>query len=110
MELNTHETMKFLTDVERERFVAFQAMFESTGWKLLAQYAQAEAAAALTRGAYAKTWEESKVASGNRDIWLTVANLENQFMSEFELIADERRDQDSQSSDEDFGVIEGEPV
>jgi hypothetical protein len=91
MDLNTHETMKLLTAEERERFVAFQSMFESDGWRLLMQYTTAKYNAAVLRGANASSWEDNRQAAGYRDAWAEVSNMETQFMNEFAAIADERR-------------------
>ena len=40
--MSTHELMSWLTDVERDRFVKFQELFETPGWELLVQQAQAQ--------------------------------------------------------------------
>lgn len=101
MDLNTHETMKFLTDTERDRFVKFQALFESDGWHLLVEYAQAKAAEATQRAALADSWENNRLAVGYRGAWGEISNIENQFMNEFDAIAAERREESDNSTELD---------
>jgi hypothetical protein len=104
MELDTHETMKFLTDVERDRFVKFQGLFEHDGWSLLVELATANAAAQLHAGANAQSWEANRFANGARMVWEQIAKLEAALMNEFNILAAERQAElsDEIAEDGDF--------
>lgn len=97
---DTHETLKNLDDTTRARFVAFQGLFETDGWRMLVEYAEAKALAALHEGANAQTWEHNRYALGVRAVWSEVANLETQFMNEFRAIAEQAKQSAEDSVDE----------
>jgi ethanolamine ammonia-lyase small subunit len=99
--MSTHEIMKWLNDAERDRFVKLQETFESDGWKILREYAQAQVAMNGIAGANAKTWEENRVAYGTRSAWDSVSRLEDEFMNAFELSAREAQQSQAESIQED---------
>lgn len=99
--MSSHEIMKWLNDVERDRFVKLQETFESSGWRLLREYAHAQVAMNGIAGANAKTWEENRVAFGTRQAWDAVARLEDEFMNAFELSASEAKASATESTLED---------
>jgi hypothetical protein len=81
--MSSHEIMKWLGDAERQRFVAFQELFESDGWRLFKDFAAAKVTERLVAGANAKTWEENRLALGARIAWDEVARADNEFMNSF---------------------------
>jgi hypothetical protein len=85
--MSSHEVMMWLDDVERDRFVKFQELFESDGWRLLKNIAVAKVTEHGVLGANAKTWEDNRVALGARTAWEDVANASDTFMSSFEQVA-----------------------
>lgn len=98
-ELSSHEVMMWLSDVETARFVAFQELFESDGWRLMKEFAQAKVTETLVAGANAQTWEASRVALGARTAWQAVAEADNQFMSSFEQLARANRDEAAEAKE-----------
>lgn len=94
-EVNSHEIMKWLNDMQRDRFVKFQALFESDGWPLIVEMAQAYSAAHAAQQTVAKTWEEVLVARGSQRVWAAVANWADTVMTEFEVVAEQAKEADA---------------
>ena len=99
-ELNSHEVMKWLTDKQRDRFVKFQALFESDGWPMVVEMAQAYATAYLLQQGTAKTWDEVLQARGANRVWTAVANMADEVMNEFQVAAEQAQDDANASSPE----------
>ncbi len=88
--LSSHEIMANIGEEALQRFVAFQELFETSGWKLIEEYAQGKSTVALYQGSDAPTWEDNRVAKGYRTAWDEIANLAAQTMNEFEQLAREQ--------------------
>ncbi len=93
VEMSSHEVMMWLSDVETARYVAFQELFETDGWKLFKEYAQAKVTEFGVAGANAQTWEANRVALGARVAWDEVAKAADSFMNSFEQLARSNRDE-----------------
>lgn len=88
----THEIMAFLDDVSRERFVKFQEVFETEGWKLIEEYANAQITVHGIEGSNGKTWEDVLLHRGQRLAFQVVANWHNEFMTAFEAQAQQAKE------------------
>lgn len=84
----THELMSWLDDAERDRFVKFQETFESSGWRLIVEYATAKVVQHGIDGANATTWEKVLENRGARQAWDQVSKLADEFMTAFEQMAE----------------------
>lgn len=82
-EMSTAELMSYLSDAERDRFVKFQETFESAGWPLVVQIAQAKVTYYVVAASNAKTWEEVNEARGARKAWEEVAAFADECMNSF---------------------------
>lgn len=89
--LSPQEIMAWIGDVERDRFVKFQSVFESDGWPLIVELATARAYAAGLEGANATTWEQNRIAYGARSVWEQIARLAENCTADFELVASEAK-------------------
>lgn len=85
----THELMSWLGDAERDRFVKLQETFESAGWKLIVEYANAKTLQHGVDGANAQTWDKCVENRGARYAWQQVMQLHDEFMNAFENAARE---------------------
>lgn len=88
-EMPTHELMSWLNDVERDRFVKLQETFETPGWKLIVEYANAQVIQHGIAGANAASWDDCLLHRGERVAWDRVAKLDTEFMNAFHLAAQE---------------------
>ena len=84
--------MKWLGDEERDRFVKFQELFETAGWQLLSEFSHAKVTERMVAGANAKSWEENRLALGQRLAWAEIANAAQTFMSSFEQLAESNKE------------------
>jgi hypothetical protein len=82
-DMSTAELMSYLNDVERDRFVKFQETFETAGWPLVVQIAQAKVVQHTFECANAKSWEEVCEARGARRAWEQVAAFADECMNSF---------------------------
>jgi hypothetical protein len=82
-EMSTAELMSWLNDAERDRFVKFQETFESAGWPLVVQIAQAKVVQHTLEAANATTWEAVCEARGARRAWEQVAAFADECMNSF---------------------------
>ena len=85
--MTSQEIMANLDDAARDRFVKFQETFESLGWKLVVEHAQAKVFEHGVLGANAKTWEACNEHRGARLAWDRVSKLADEFMNAFEQAA-----------------------
>lgn len=92
----THELMSWLDDKERDRFVKFQETFETAGWRLIVEFANAKVVQHGVDGANAPSWEKVLENRGSRQAWEQVAKLADEFMMAFEQMAESNK-LDSQS-------------
>ena len=97
--LSATEIAQHLGEKELDRFLKLQELFETPGWKLLQEYAQAQAFAALTAGAAAQSWEQNRVQYGMRLVWDDISNMDTRMMNEFEQLALSNRE-DSEAEQE----------
>jgi len=86
-QLSSQDIMLHINDTQRERFVKLQETFESPGWKLIVEWCDMKAMAALFSGADCKSWEDSREQHGRRDAWMQASKLADTFMNEFEMVA-----------------------
>lgn len=84
----THEIMGWLDDKERDRFVKFQETFETAGWRLITEFANAKIVQHGVDGANAATWEKVLENRGARQAWEQVSKLADEFMQAFENMAE----------------------
>lgn len=96
----THELMSWLDDAERDRFVKFQETFETAGWRLITEYANAKIVQHGVDGANASTWEQVLENRGSRKAWEQVAKLADEFMTAFENMAEANKSEASAESPE----------
>jgi len=102
-QMTSHEIMKWLDDAALDRFVKFQELFETAGWRLMEEYANAQSNAAILAGANCLTWDENRLHKGARVVWDEIANAHATFMREFALMAADARDESTR--DEDLAEI-----
>lgn len=86
------EIMEYLDDTAKDRYLKLQRTFESDGWALLVEYAQAKAFQAGVEGANAKSWDDNRRAYGNRQAWEEMAQFADAFMNEFEMVAQQNKE------------------
>lgn len=82
-ELPLNEMMSFLSDAERDRFVKLQETFESDGWRLIVDYANAKAVQHGIDGSNAASWDKCLENRGARFAWDQVSKLADEFMNAF---------------------------
>lgn len=82
-----NQQLNALAPVERERYMELERLFASKGWRIFIATAKDNANAAYAVGANASTWEENRVAYGNRMAWQYVLALEEATEQEFEAKA-----------------------
>lgn len=70
---------------DRRKYMAFEALFGSTGWKYLVTLAKHNAAEAVQRAAFANSWAENRMAIGNGAAWDAISKLEEQTEATYKL-------------------------
>lgn len=82
--------LSVLTDDEKERYVKAETLFESEHWHVIKTMAEEQSEQALVRGANAQTWDDNRVALGQRLVWEYIATLNETYENEFSQQADAR--------------------
>jgi hypothetical protein len=81
------ELIAHLNDAQKDRLAKLDAVFSLPGWKLVLEWAAANAAQHEARQLNAQTWDQYNVAKGARLAYLTVTELEEITMNEFAALA-----------------------
>ena len=89
--LDSMEVMKHLPEESAERYVAFEELFNTTGWTLASEWARVKALDAFSRSANAQSWDDSLVARGERQAYEDVSRWAESFMAEFRTLAEENK-------------------
>jgi hypothetical protein len=76
--------VEFLTDQQKERLSALEAVFRLPGWKLIEEWAQANAEIMRYRGADAANWETNRMALGARTAFEQLVQFREATEREFE--------------------------
>lgn len=100
--MSSLDVMKYLDEVQRDRYAAFQETFESAGWPLVIEWAQLKALEAEKMGMAANSPDEWRVQQGVRSTWEQVAALATMFMNEFENVAMQNQVDMELESEDDF--------
>lgn len=88
--------IEFLTDQQKERFSALEAVFRLPGWKLIEDWANANAEIMRYRGADASNWDTNRLALGARTAFEQLAQFQESTEREFEqMIVDAKERIDS---------------
>ena len=91
--LDSMEVLKWLNDEERERFLKFEEVFGTAGWKLLSEWAGLKALEQMQNAANSTTWDRTCRAQGARIAYQEVADWATSFMAEFSALASERAEE-----------------
>lgn len=83
--------IEFLTDQQKERFSALEAVFRLPGWKLIEDWANANADIMRYRGADASNWDTNRLALGARTAFEQLAQFQESTEREFEQMADDNK-------------------
>jgi hypothetical protein len=84
------QVAQYLTADEKREYLELIKMFESTGWTILKQKFADLRAGAQAAFDHATTWEQNRVAYGQRDSLDMILNTEEGIEKYFELIATTR--------------------
>lgn len=93
------EITEYLDEVQLDRYLKFQHVFESDGWKLVEEWAQAQSVAASIGGANASSWDNNRIEYGKRIAYDAVANMATQFLNEFSVVAEQNKEEAEASFD-----------
>lgn len=74
-----------LTPEDRRKYMAFEQLFGSTGWKYVVALAKHNAAEAVQRAAFADNWAANRIAIGNGAAWDAISKLEEQTEATYQL-------------------------
>ena len=85
--LTPMEVMQNLDDKQRARYVAFQEVFDTDGWKQIEEWAELKALEAEKAGMNADFEPEWRRAQGARIAWNEVSRLAEMFLNQFENVA-----------------------
>ena len=86
-DMDSMEIMKWLSEVQAERFVQLEETFATPGWKILSEWARVKSLEAFSMAANANTWEECKEAQGAKKAMEDVSDWDKLFLQEFKLAA-----------------------
>ncbi len=89
-DVDTLDVLQHLQDHEKANFLALEDLFGSPGWKLIVKMAEQNCVDALTRAAYASSWEANRFANGQRDVWSQVVQMQDTTFAQFAALALER--------------------
>lgn len=96
------DKLKHLTDEQKDRFFKLERLFESPGWALVQEWAQAQRENVTSRLISANTWEQNRLMSGARSAFMLLENLQNATEAEFEALADANESAQLASDEEKF--------
>lgn len=87
LELNE---LVYLTDQEKEEYMTFERGFDSPFWKKIQEMCEQRSVEALNRAAFANSWDENRVANGERVVWDFLARMSDIMEDQFHNIAEQR--------------------
>lgn len=94
------DDLKFLDNEKKTEYMTLERLFDQPGWKILVERAQQWALLAEKRAAFARSWDDNRIAFGAAAVYNQFANLEEITSTEFENAVSEAR-QAAQQQDED---------
>ena len=83
------EQIKSLTDEQKERYMALTRIFEMPGWAHIQKWAELNYEDARDRGSAAGTWEQNRIAFGERIVYDVLRKMEDITEREYTLIAEQ---------------------
>lgn len=95
------DQLKLLTDEQRDRYLKLEKLFGMPGWAIMEKWAEGNRDEARDRAASASTWEENRIAVGQRIAFDTFANLRRISEMEFEMLAANNAAEKEEESEDD---------
>lgn len=80
--------IKFLSDEDKTRYMMYDRLFSTTGWAAVVSLCVELAAQATNRAAFAKSWDDNRLAIGNGYAYTHIANLQDLTETEYQQKAD----------------------
>lgn len=80
--------IKFLSDEDKTRYMMYDRLFSTVGWAAVVALCTELASQATNRAAFAKTWDDNRLAIGNGYAYTHVANLQDLTEAEYQGKAD----------------------
>ncbi len=91
--------IKFLSDADKTRYMMYDRLFSTTGWAAVVALCTELAAQATNRAAFAKSWDDNRLAIGNGYAYTHIANLQDLTETEYQQKADAAK-AEAQAADE----------
>lgn len=85
------DDLKFLDNEKKTEYMVLERLFDQPGWKVVVAHAQQWGELAQKRAAFAKTWEDNRIAVGAAAVYNQIANLEEITGAEYENLVNEAR-------------------
>ena len=86
--MDAMELLKWMPDDSKDRFLAYEDVFGSAGWKQIVEWAAFQGEQAMIRAATAGKWEENRVAYGQGLVYNEIMNMADRVLNEYENIAE----------------------
>ncbi|SRR6266404_1432602 len=96
------EALKYLSDEDKNRYMVLERLFSQPGWKLVTSLMEQLALEARDRAAFAKSWDENRIAIGQGYGYNMVASLQDSTEAEFEQKATAAKQKLADKEEEDF--------
>lgn len=96
------DQIKHLTNEQKDRYMALTRMFEMPGWAIIKKWADLNHDESRERAASASTWDQNRIAVGERIVYDVLRKMEDITEREYSALAeDNARANESEVSDPD---------
>lgn len=85
------DDLKFLDNEKKTEYMVLERLFDQPGWKVVVAHAQQWFEMSQKRAAFAKTWDENRLAIGAAAVYNQFANLEDITNAEYENLVQEAK-------------------
>lgn len=83
------ESLKYLSDEDKNRYMTLERMFQSDGWKVLMAWAVENHEQQMIRAVMAPSWEDHRIATGARLALEQVIRFEQTTEAEYQQRAED---------------------
>lgn len=83
------DQIKHLSDEQKERYMALTRLFEMPGWAIVQKWAESNYEDSRERAASASTWDQNRIAVGERVVYDVLRKMEEITEREYSTLAED---------------------
>jgi hypothetical protein len=96
------DALKYLSDEDKNTYMILERLFSQPGWKLVVALAEKLSLEARDRAAFAKSWDDNRIAIGQGYAYNHIASFEDSTQAEFEQKAGAAKEKAADKDEDDF--------